>query len=400
MNDLPPVDVLIVGAGMFVCGRGTPGYGTILPAIVQLKRDGIVGRIQVAASRAGSVRTLRGKLEELNRCLGTDLAVEAVPVEGTDPRAYLRLLEKLPDRSCVIVAVPDHLHSEIGSEVLRRGRDLLMVKPLAPTADECQRLIDLAREHGCHAVVEYHKRWDWANLKLKEAYQRSQLGTWLYGIVEYSQRRTIPLKVFGEWTQRTNIFHYLGVHYVDIIYFATGAQPLRVLATGQRTWLAQHGLDTYDAIQAIVEWKMPGSDTSFVLTLLTSWVDPDTTTAVSYQAIKVIGTEGRFESDQKDRGLRVITASGVADINPYFHQSYPVPGSASREFRGYGIESVQQFVKDVRLIRAGKARPSDLAATRPTFSQALTASAVAEAVTTSLEQGSSWVPVRPAPAVP
>ena len=45
-----PVDVLIIGCGMYVCGRGTNGDGTVLPAVVQAHSEGLVGRVLVAGS--------------------------------------------------------------------------------------------------------------------------------------------------------------------------------------------------------------------------------------------------------------------------------------------------------------------------------------------------------------
>ena len=50
------VDVLIIGAGMHVSGRGTATCGTVLPAVVQAHRDGLIGRMTVAATSAGKIR--------------------------------------------------------------------------------------------------------------------------------------------------------------------------------------------------------------------------------------------------------------------------------------------------------------------------------------------------------
>ena len=55
--------------------------------------------------------------------------------------------------------------------------------------------------------------------------------------IEYSQPREIPLKLFKKWSQDTNIFQYLGVHYVDLIYFLTGFQPISAYATGVKNYL-------------------------------------------------------------------------------------------------------------------------------------------------------------------
>ena len=33
------INVLVIGAGLYVCGKGTEGFGTILPAIYEWKRQ-------------------------------------------------------------------------------------------------------------------------------------------------------------------------------------------------------------------------------------------------------------------------------------------------------------------------------------------------------------------------
>ena len=44
-----------------------------------------------------------------------------------------------------------------------------------------------------YGAVEFHKRWDWANLRLKYALEKELLGEPLYFHIEYSQRKVIPL---------------------------------------------------------------------------------------------------------------------------------------------------------------------------------------------------------------
>ncbi len=150
-------------------------------------------------------------------------------------------------------------------------------------------------------------------------------------------------------------------------------------------------------MQALIEWDIPGSDIPFVSTFLTNWIDPNTTAALSYQSIKVIGTAGRFESDQRDRGLHMVTeVDGIEVINPYFTQLYPSPQSTAREYKGYGIDSIRTFLEDARGLLDGERTPADLEALRPTFRQALRSTAVVEAVNQSLRSKSEWVPVRSA----
>ena len=392
MSNRAPIDVVIVGAGMHVCGRGTGTCGTVLPAVVQAHRDGVVGRMRVAATSADSMKHFQEKLDMLNRRLGTQAVFDGLPKHGTDPEAWRAAVNQVSSRGCVIIVVPDALHALIARAALERGLPVLVEKPLTPSLAEARRLVSLAREHNTYGAVDFHKRWDLMNLKLKEAVQARRLGVPLYATVEYSQRRVIPEHVFRNWVEQANPFQYLCVHFVDILQFALQATPRRAMATGQKQLLAGQGIDAFDAVQAIVEWSLPGSAAPFVSSFAANWIDPNATSALSYQSLKVIGTLGRFESDQKDRGLRFITdEAGIEDVNPYFTQSYPA--GTGQAYRGYGIDSVRTFLEDVRDMADGLCTPADLASCRPTLEQALTSTAVVEAVNRSLAGRASWVSI-------
>jgi predicted dehydrogenase len=389
-----PVDVLVIGAGMHVSGRGTSGYGTVLPAVTQARRDGLVGRVLVAATSADSIKTVMGKMAGLNGVLGTQVAVEGFPRTGKHPAAYLDALAALGDRGCVIVVVPDDLHFPIAKAAIEGRRPVMVTKPLVPTLGEAEALVGLARQHGVYGVVDFHKRWDLPNLKLREMIQAGRLGTPLFSIVEYSQRRVVPEVIFRSWVEKANSFQYLAVHYVDVLLFALGGTPRRAMAVGQDGYLKERGINTYDAVQALIEWDIPGSATPFLSTFHTSWVDSNKSSALSYQSIKVFGTAGRFESDQKNRGLQVVTETdGIEDLNPYFAQTYPSPSGTRREYRGYGIDSIRTFLEDARSLLDGERQPADLEGVRPTLRQALSSTAVVEAVNQSLSRNGAWVPV-------
>ena len=250
----------------------------------------------------------------------------------------------------------------------------------------------LQEKQGLYGVVEFHKRFDRANLKLKEILGQGRLGDPLYFIVEYSQRKSIPQEAFASWVEKTNIFQYLGVHYVDIIYFVTGARPLRVMALGQKRWLKNHGIDTYDAVHGTIEWAGAGNRT-FLSYIFTNWVDPETTSGMSDQKIKVIGTKGRYESDQKRRGVLVVTdEGGIEEPNPDFCSTYP-EGSGSLSYQGYGIDSIHSFLRDVIDLEEGRTTVNDLENLRPTFKDSICSTAVVEAINKSLARDGSWVEV-------
>ena len=68
-------------------GRGTPGYGTVLPALCEWRRKGLpIGEIFVAATRASSVREAETRLATLNKSMRTDLHLRIFPEEGGGSR--------------------------------------------------------------------------------------------------------------------------------------------------------------------------------------------------------------------------------------------------------------------------------------------------------------------------
>ena len=120
---------------------------------------------------------------------------------------------------------------------------MLVVKPLTPSVVEAKQLIQIACERELYAAVEFHKRWDKANLMIRDAISQQLIGDLLYVCVEYSQRKSIPIEIFKDWAEHTSILQYLGIHYIDIMRFITNAEPKRVMAIGQKKWISSKRID-------------------------------------------------------------------------------------------------------------------------------------------------------------
>jgi predicted dehydrogenase len=263
------------------------------------------------------------------------------------------------------------------------------VKPLTPTLAEARALVELAREKRCYGAVEFHKRFDETNLYARKIIDANALGQLLYFTVDYSQRISIPMVVFRKWASRTNIFQYLAVHYVDLIHFLTGFIPERALAIGTRGILHDMGVTEYDSVHATILWRNPSRPGEVVSQFSVNWIDPDRSSALSDQKYKIVGTKGRLELDQKNRGVDLVTEeAGVQAINPYFSEFLPDSGRTA--FSGYGHRSIERILRDVQDLRVGRVTLGVLEGSRPSFESALPSVAVTEAVNASLANGSQW----------
>jgi predicted dehydrogenase len=372
---------------MYITGRDGTGMGTVLSSLAESSKSISIEEVVVVSRSDSSTKTVNEAAQRINKLLGTTLKVSFKALGGNGEEVIKMLhIEKRFD-ACII-AVPDHLHFAFGKICLQHGIHTLMVKPLTPTVAEAKELITIAEKNNLFACVEFHKRYDETNLWIKKAITENKIGKLNYFTVDYSQRIDIPLKTFKGWSDKSNIFQYLGVHYVDLIYFLTKFKPVRIAAYGTDGILKKQGINTYDSVHALIEWQH--SSNKFISSFNTNWIDPNCSSALSDQKYKVIGTEGRIECDQKNRGVELVTpATGIQQINPYFSDYLPDENGELR-FGGYGHKSIRMFLNDVMDLKNGKVSLSHLNSHRPSFSESLTSVAVVEAANISLNNNSAW----------
>lgn len=388
------IEIIVVGTGMYTIGRGTDGYGTLVPAIHEWqKTHGNDVLIHLVGSNGLNNDDIRDKLNAFQSVSASDLKFKLWPDDDVkDDKAFLNVFREIQNPYCCFVAIPDHLHFDVAYASIENGIKCLVVKPLTPYYRDTKILADFAKEKKVYGCVEFHKRFDHANMMMRDDYRKGAIGIPLYSIVEYSQRVVIPKQVFRSWVETTNIFQYLGVHYVDIIKFVTGAMPVRVSATGQKSLLVNSNINTYDSIQCSIEWRLADGQ-SFMQSILVNWIDPCTSPAMSNQRIKLIGTKGRFESDQTNRGITIYSEDmGMNTPNPYFCYMYGEP-SKDLSWKGYGIDSVRTFLEDCMAIENGDVDLDVLDSIRSTFIESVASSLVVEACNISLSRSGEWVAI-------
>ena len=373
--------VLIIGSGMYVCGRDTPNYdGTIGPALLEAFKLNLITSIDIYARSLQSAKNACNTLNALQKLMNTACKITSISsLENVNSDDY----------DCAIICTPDHLHAHYAILLAKRGLHLLVVKPMATSTEEGISMIKAVQSAGVIGRIEYHKRYDESNICLKNSIQNNDLGILQNAYIEYSQRKSIPENKFRSWCDKTNIFQYLGTHYVDLLYWATGYKPLSVTTFGQADYLANKlGVNIYDSMQVIIQWERDDK-MEFTSIHNTSWIDPETSSAMSNQKIKIFGTKGSFDADQKNRGITVNTdCIGTEHINPYFSRRF-VNSNSNTFFKGYGIDSIIDFIQDCYSFRYNSMSANLLNIGKCTFEEGLISVKVVEAATQSLKQKTS-----------
>ena len=362
------INILILGGGMYVSGRGTETLGTILPSIYELKnlRKNIT---LLNYSKSGQIKTKK-KLNQF-------------PKEAKIRFEYglLKHLDKILLKKkfhCAIIALPDNLHYKYIKKVLLKKIHLITVKPFVTKTSDALELIEIQKKNNLICYVDFHKRNDEANIIIKNMYEKKEFGDLNYFTIEYSQPKNIPENVFKRWSDKSNIFQYLGVHYVDLIYFITRAKPISVFAVETKNYLKSKKINTSDSITAIVQW-ITKDQKIFNSTFNINWTDPNDSNTISDQRINVYGTKKKLKSDQSNRGISIYSEGGIKNINPYFSSKYELDKNIF--FKGYGIDTFSNFFSDV--INSNKKNYFNKK-NSATFEEALTSVIVTEGVNKSL----------------
>jgi len=377
--------IIVIGAGMYVTGRNNSGVGTVLSSLSQISKELEIEKVTVVATNLVSSKKAKSAIKRINKKLNSSLRVDHYNLNENN----LESLFNIDSYDCTIIATPDNLHYQHALLSIQNHTHVLCVKPLVANTDENRNLVQLQTENNLLGIVEYHKRYDEANLYTKKIINEEFLGDLLYFQVDYSQRIDIPMKTFFKWVENTNIFQYLGVHYVDLFYFFTGYTPERLIAYGTNGILKKNGINTFDSIHVSIIWKRK-DDGECITNFNTNWIDPNCTSALSDQKYRLVGTKGRIENDHKNRGIELVTEkTKIQHPNPYF-SDYILDANGNSMFFGYGYKSIRQFIFDVRDVKSLHLDISFFENKRPTFKEALISTAVTESVQKSLQNNSSW----------
>ncbi len=190
---------------------------------------GFIGPVHVEGLRRLGVRVkgLLGKdlTEAQSGCAQLGLA-----------HAYADFDELLADAEVQVIhlAVPNVLHYPMVKRALAAGKHVLCEKPLAMTSVESAELVELARNSGLVAGVNYNLRFYPINLELRDRLKAansrifSVVGgyqqDWLLYDTDYNWR------VLSDQGGALRAVSDIGTHWLDAVHFVTGLEVEAILA--------------------------------------------------------------------------------------------------------------------------------------------------------------------------
>jgi len=171
----------------------------------------------------------------------------------TDHRDLLR-----GDIAAVAIATPVWTHFPLAKEFLNAGKHVFIEKPITPSADECQELIELAEKKKRKLMVGHTFEYTAAVNKIREIVRSGELGD-----IMYISSTRVNLGLFQP---DINVIWDLAPHDISIISYVLGKDPVSVNAQGS----AHFKEDIEDVAMTTLNY-----DNGTIAFLHNSWLDPN-----------------------------------------------------------------------------------------------------------------------------
>lgn len=127
--------------------------------------------------------------------------------------------ESLPDIEFAVVAVPTDAHLAVAEKLMGRGVSVLVEKPLAPTPEDADRLVALAKQNGVVLAAGHIERFNPVVSTLAQLVREPRL-------MQFSRLSPYTPRI------RESIVFDLMVHDLDLACLLAGGYPDRVSAAG------------------------------------------------------------------------------------------------------------------------------------------------------------------------
>jgi len=309
---------------------GLGKFGTnILNTYKQLEREGICKLVAVC---------------DINENL---LQQQAEKYNAKPYKDFKEMIDK-EELDGVAIATPDPFHREPAVYAANKKIHVFVEKPLDVKVEGCLEIIETCKKNNVLLQVDFHKRFDPFHIAIKKDIEEGKIGKVEYGSCHMEDKIIVPRDWFPNWAGKSSPVWFLGVHFFDLIRWLIGSDAKSVFAKGIKNKLAAMGIDTYDSVVSTVEFK-----NGAVITFELSWILPESFESIVNQGFKLVGDKGIIECDSQYRGTRLCyETSGVMTYNPVFiNENRDRTGNTV--YSGYGIESIADFVYNIRYIKNG-----------------------------------------------
>ena len=188
---------------------------------------------------------------------GRDIGRTQVFADEYGVRAFTDLSAMLHEIDCLIVCTPHPAHAEITVAAANAGVHILVEKPLAASLENCDRMIEAARENGVKLGTVSQRRFYAPCQRIKAAIDEGKIGRAVLGSVAMYGWRDQDYYASDEWRgtwqgEGGGVLVNQAPHQLDLLLWFMG--PVAQLA-GYHANLNHPTIEVEDTAVAIVRFQ-------------------------------------------------------------------------------------------------------------------------------------------------
>ena len=204
------------------------------------------------------------------------------------------------DDSIAVVSITTHVddHRDIAIDALRSGKHVLLEKPMARSAEDCRRIVEIAGQCEGQFMVGHICRFDPRVAMAKQAIDEGRIGR----IVSMHARRNLSRAIGREVLDKISALFGDGIHDADLMLWFSQAKPTSVFAQEVHPGSCKYP----DGGFAMIRF-----DNEAVGVVESVWHLPETTPYQIDARMEVIGTEGALYVNCGEAGLEIHSSGGI-----------------------------------------------------------------------------------------
>lgn len=146
---------------------------------------------------------------------------------------YQKALDEL-EIDCCAIATESGYHAEIALDCIRRGKNVLVEKPMALNTKDAEQMIAEAKQHGVKLGVCHQNRFNAPIQELRRALDDRRFGKLINGTARVLWNRSMPYYEQapwrGTWAQDGGTLMNQCIHNIDLLQWSMGGEPDTILA--------------------------------------------------------------------------------------------------------------------------------------------------------------------------
>jgi len=140
----------------------------------------------------------------------------------------------LPNVDAVFITLPNHLHREYTVRAAASGVHVLCEKPMAPSPEDCQAMINACHQNRSKLMIAYRLHFEAGNLEAIKLASSGRIGEPRFFTSEFSQQVAEGnVRVTEPVSRGGGPLYDMGVYCINAARYLFGAEPVEVTALSE-----------------------------------------------------------------------------------------------------------------------------------------------------------------------